>query len=81
MYQIEKNLFQSVIYPPPSTLRCDLVGAAGLEPAESEDAWFTAKCNCHYATHPNGVMLALFLRGYYSSRSFPFYFLFLSHQM
>jgi hypothetical protein len=26
-------------------------------------------------------MLALFLRGYYSSRSFPFYFLFLSHQM
>ena len=28
------------------------MGAAGLEPAESEDEGFTVPCNCHYATPP-----------------------------
>lgn len=35
------------------------MGAAGLEPAETEVEGFTVPCNCHYATPPREKMLTV----------------------
>jgi hypothetical protein len=37
------------------------MGAAGLEPAKSEDEGFTVPCNCRYATPPE--MIGLLAKG------------------
>ena len=34
------------------------MGAAGLEPAETEVDGFTVRCNCRYATPPESLLVA-----------------------